>query len=391
MKILYYAPQPHLSIHAPTGYGTHMREMVAAFRQAGAEVHTLIAGDALPGPHAAVTSTAQNPAPQWRQLVPRFIWQTARDLALLRHDRHMAHLLGEAIATHRPDVVYERIAYMQPGGVRTARACGVRHVAEINAPFPEERRSFSGPSAMLAYAKWVERYILAQSHTVVTVSTALANYLAGKEARAAQKTLVVPNCIRPEAARVDAGQVEALRQKWHLQGALVIGFVGSIFPYHGVDLLIEGFAGLEHPNARLLIVGDGASLPALHRQVEALGIVERVLFTGPVPHREVYNYIQMMDICCMAKSNWYGSPVKIFEYGLMAKAVMAPDTDPVREVMGTDCGMLVAPKPEAVHSALHTLAHSESLRLELARQWHHRVLEHHTWHRAAQTILSTCA
>ena len=44
MKILYYSPHPQLRVEDQTGYGTHMREMIAAFETLGHDVDFLIAG-----------------------------------------------------------------------------------------------------------------------------------------------------------------------------------------------------------------------------------------------------------------------------------------------------------------------------------------------------------
>ena len=177
-----------------------------------------------------------------------------------------------------------------------------------------------------------------------------------------------------------------------MRGCRVIGFVGSIFPYHGVDLLIEAFAGLdENPDLRLLIVGDGSTLPELKSLAKRLGVLNRCIFTGSVPHRRVYAFMEVMDICCMARSNSYGSPVKIFEYGLLKKPVVAPDTVPVRDVMihGEDA-ILVEPNVQSILDALQELLDDHTLALKMAGSWHEKVLLNHTWDNAAKTLIEAC-
>jgi glycosyltransferase involved in cell wall biosynthesis len=186
--------------------------------------------------------------------------------------------------------------------------------------------------------------------------------------------------------------VSEVREAYKLEGKTVIGFVGSIFPYHGVHLLIEAFSQLdEKVDTRLLIVGDGAALPELKAQALSAGVLDRCIFTGSVPHRKVYPLMENMDICCMPDSNWYGSPVKIFEYGLMKKPVIAPDVGPVRDVMkdGEDA-ILVKPKAEALKAALEKLVEDRNLRDELSHSWHEKVLLNHTWDAAAKKVLNAC-
>jgi len=393
MKILYYSPHPRLSMEAPTGYGTHMREMVAAWRKAGIEVKTLIGadlkglqqGDAREG--EGVVKTLRG----WKRYVPRKLWETARDILLIRFDLRMERMLRTAVHEYRPDLIYERVAYLQNSGVRAAKAASITHIAEVNAPYPDERKYFSGDSYLIGTAADNLRQILIETNGITTVSTALANHLAGIAEEAAAKTLVLPNCVNPEEVIHSGERPGNLRSELQLGSAVVLGFVGSIFPYHGVDLLIEAFASLpKAPRTKLLIVGDGASLPELRALAKRLGVLGDVIFTESVPHRDVYLYIELMDICCMAKSNWYGSPVKIFEYGLLKKPIIAPDTAPVREVMDKTTGVIVKPDIESISDAMRMLISDESLRKQLAETWHHKVLKEHTWDTAAAKVLSLC-
>ncbi len=389
MKLLYYSPHPRLSANAHTGYGTHMREMIAAFRAMGIEVKTIIAGD-LDADSKALSTAPSNSKNRLRRFMPSLVWETLKDLKLMRFDTTMQQTLLDAIASFKPDVVYERVAYLQSSGVRACAKEGIRHIAEINAPFPEERIAFSGRSMMLAVAKRAEREIISGSMAISVVSTALAEYIEKQVPGASAKTVVVSNCINPSDLQFDESTVQNLRTELRLGGVPVIGFVGSVFPYHGVDILIDAFTKLV-VDARLLIVGDGASIPELKERASQLGNQQKVIFTGSIPHSEIYAYIELMDICCMAKSNWYGSPVKIFEYGLAGKAVIAPDVKPVRDVMDHRNAMIVTPDVPSVFAAINTLIGNKSLRTNLATAWHQRVMDRHTWEAAAKTIADLCA
>ncbi|MFT7345602.1 MAG: glycosyltransferase involved in cell wall biosynthesis [Cryomorphaceae bacterium] len=268
----------------------------------------------------------------------------------------------------------------------------MKHVSEINAPYPEERVYFSGESFLVSQAKDHERQILAKSDLVMVVSTDLKNHLQQKLTDIDSKIIVVSNCVNPAETNHGSEDVAAIREAYQLSGKTVIGFVGSIFPYHGVDLLIDAFAQLDNSaEARLLIVGDGEALPELKAKVRSLGILDRCIFTGSVPHREVYPLIETMDICVMPDSNWYGSPVKIFEYGLMKKPVIAPDLGPLRDVMTDgENGLLVIPNSKALKEALQQLVTNFALREKIAIAWHEKVLLEYTWDTAAKKVLKAC-
>lgn len=391
MKILYYSPHPQLSMHAPTGYGTHMREMIAAWRRMGIEVHTCIAGDVSGEEYQSQETAKGGKFRAVKNLIPKFLWESMRDLSIIRFDKNQEDILEEQIKKVQPDVIYERVAYLQNSGIKMARKHGIRHVAEINAPYPQERVSFSGNSFFVSAAKNIEREILVRSDGISVVSSALKQYLTKILPDAESKIKVVPNAVNPISVDFSEESVAQLKQSYGLDKELVVGFVGSMFPYHGVDILIEAFAKIPNEiQARLLIIGDGAILHELKALARSLGVFQKLIFTGSLPHREVYANIHIMDICCMPKSNWYGSPVKIFEYGLLRKPVIAPNEVPMHDVMGADDGELVEPDVDDFYQALMKLIDNESRRNLIAENWHRKVMEEYTWDAAAQKTLTLC-
>lgn len=389
MKILYYSPHPQLKLDAPTGYGTHMREMIAAWRRMDVEVKTYIAGD-LGGD--AYGETRPSKLARFKKFIPSVLWETLKDFQLIRFDKGLEPRLKALIKEFEPDLIYERVAYLQNSGVKTAEQMGVKHIAEINAPYPEERVYFSGRSFFVKQAKDHERQILAKSDWVTVVSSDLKSHLQEKLTDIDSKIMVVPNCVNPSETTHTLEDVATIRESYQLTGKMIIGFVGSIFPYHGVDLLIEAFSKIEgSSDSRLLIVGDGEALSELKAKARSLGLLDRCIFTGSVPHRQVYPFIEAMDICCMPNSNWYGSPVKIFEYGLMKKPVIAPDLGPLRDVMTDgENGLLVEPNPVALKEAIEKLVNDQDLRERIARSWHEKVLLEYTWGTAAKKVLKAC-
>jgi glycosyltransferase involved in cell wall biosynthesis len=389
MKLLYYSPHPQLKIDAPTGYGTHMREMVAAWRRLGVEVRTLIAGD-LGG-----ESYGDNKGPRFAKLkpvVPPLFWESFKDFQLLRYDSGLEPQLRNAIKEFQPDILYERVAYLQNSGINAALKFGIKHVSEINAPYPEERMSFSGKSFFVKQARDNERQILAKTDLVSTVSSALKDHLASKMTDIENKILVVPNSVDPSEVVHTQADVDEIESLYKLKDKFVLGFVGSIFPYHGVDLLLEAFAEIsETENISLLVVGDGAILSELKASARRANVLERCIFTGSVPHRRVYPLMELMDICCMPKSNWYGSPVKIFEYGLMKKPVIAPNVSPVRDVMThNEDGILVEPNVQSLKEAILKLIREKTFRAKISTSWHEKVLLKYTWDNAARRIIEAC-
>ncbi len=390
MKILYYSAHPHLNLAAPSGPGTHMREVIKAFENRGHQVVKLIAG----GEQLTVNTAIQFKKKNIKAFIPPFVWQSLKDYKLLKHDSMMSNQLAELIKKEKPDLVYERGYYLLTSGTRICKELGVRHFIEINAPYPEEKLMMEGNSFFISKAKQAEKTQVNLSDRVFVVSTALKDYLQKNSGCDKNKIVVTPNAVNPEYIRTDKVKLDELRRTLNIsEDEKVIGFVGSIFPYHGVDALLDAFQSIVQKtgskNLKLLIVGDGEILPELKNQARAFNLESQVIFTGNVPHKEVYNYISLMHITVMARSNWYGSPVKIFEYAALKKVVVAPDTIPVQDVMVNDVdGIIIKNDKEDLERALSFILTNPERAENMASGFHQKVMNQHTWQNVGDNILN---
>jgi len=369
-----------------------MREVIRAFEKQGHIVTKQIMG----GEEIAELNQAKIRKSPYKiylkKALPGVLWQTIKDFKLLQFDKQAVQRLAALIEKEKPDFIYERGNYLMTDCSRIAKQFSIPHIIEINAPYPEEKISMEGNSLFISKARQAEKQQVEMADAVVVVSTVLKEYLLKINPGSASKILVIPNAINPDRANADATKVDVLRLQLGIDiGTTVIGFVGSIFPYHGVDKLVHAFNELmkksDKRSIKLLIVGDGVGLNELKQFVAVNELEHKVKFTGNVPHEEVYTHIALMDIAVMARSNWYGSPVKIFEYAAMGKAVIAPDNGPVKDVMvnGED-GILIGDDEELLN-ALLKLLDDESLRNKLAENFNRKVMKRFTWDHVAEKIL----
>jgi glycosyltransferase involved in cell wall biosynthesis len=388
MRILYLSPSPFLAVRHAAGWGTHMREVIRALEEHGHTVR-LVTGD---GP---MTDLLATPAPGvLRRIVPRLVRNLRRECLELRHDREFFPRAHAAAAEFGPDVIYERTAMLHLAGARLARRMGLPLVVEQNSPQVDERIAMSG-MALAPLARQMERRTYHAADAIVAVSTALKQYLTGMGAPP-QGVHVVPNGARAELFDPARATGQAVREQLDLPAsAVVAGFVGAFADWHGLDRLVRAFA-LAQADAQapfyLLLVGDGPHRPALERQARELGVRPWVVFTGAVPFEQVPNYLAAMEIAVMAASNWYGSPIKLFEYGAMGRAVIGPDTPPVREVMKDEEEGMIVPSGsvEALRSALARLVARPRLREQIGGQFRRRVLREYTWARVAERLTTVC-
>lgn len=393
MKILYYSPHPHINLAAQTGAGTHIREMIQAFRENGHEVSTLIMGGETQEEVRQTIAAKPNKLKQGlKSLIPGCIWEGIKDWQMAKFDALAQQKLLAKIADFQPDLIYERAAYMQTSGVLAAKKQQIKHILEWNGPFVQERTQLYGASCYFPFAKKNEHKQLITTTLNVVNSSAIRDYFIKKYKINEAKFQLIPNAINVEMLKTDSSEIEKLRSQYALSDKIVVGFVGQIMEWHGVGILLEAFSLLhqQYTNVRLLIVGDGKMLAAYKQYAIEKGIADKVIFTGKIPHKQVFNHIELMDITVMPNSNWYGSPVKIFEYGAMGKAIIAPNNIPVRDVMAdNEDGILVAPSADALKMALTKLIDNEDLRKKVAISFQQKVLKKHTWKYEAKHLLAT--
>jgi glycosyltransferase involved in cell wall biosynthesis len=193
---------------------------------------------------------------------------------------------------------------------------------------------------------------------------------------AADRIEVVPNGIDP-AAFAD------LPARPPAPDPLVLGFVGFVRDWHGLDAVIAALAeqtgaeqtgaeqtGTEHartPGLDLVVVGDGPARAALERQAASLGIADRVRFTGLAPHEDVPRLVAGFDIALQPRAVAYASPLKIFDYMAAGRAIVAPDQPNIREILTNgETALLFDPaSPDAVWLAVLRLAGDAALRARL--------------------------
>jgi glycosyltransferase involved in cell wall biosynthesis len=376
---------------APSGPGTHIREMISGFESHGHQVVRYIAGgESL----AKGESSIQFKRRSWKKFIPSILWETLRDIQMIRYDKALEKELLNFISSEKPDLIYERSCYGIGAGRRAAKSKNIAYVVEMNAPYPEEKSQMQGKSLLAFVGRQHEMKQVHEAYKTIVVSSAMKNYLIQKTGVNANRIVVCANAVNPSKIITSDRTISTIRQRYNLKEEhTIIGFVGSIFPYHGVDLMIEAFRVIEkeHPNSRMLIVGDGEILTHLKDVAMEYGLNDKIIFTGNVPHSDIFNYINIMDITVMARSNWYGSPVKIFEYGAMGKAIIAPNVIPVQDVMihGED-GLLIQDTTVDLINALQFMLDKKEDRERMAHHFKHKVMTQHTWEIVAAQTLAAC-
>jgi glycosyltransferase involved in cell wall biosynthesis len=178
-----------------------------------------------------------------------------------------------------------------------------------------------------------------------------------------------------------------------LDGTFVVGFVGSLKPWHGVDVLLRAFERLRRDDrrVRLLIAGDGPSAPSLRELAGELDLGESVVFTGALPHEGIPEALGAMDVAVapfVDVPGFYFSPIKMFEYMAAGLCVAASRLGQLAEVIEDGVnGLLCNPDdPESLYRTLRKAQTDPELRCRLGSAASETVRTRYTWSHAARAL-----
>ena len=235
--------------------------------------------------------------PQGSGLAP-YVAETGFPVFEIAHGRDKSFDLAavrEVMAIIRrwqPDIVHTHSSFY---GKLAAFLCGTharfytRHSA-----FPQPRRLTTFPGRQL------NGFINSTLATdIVAVAEAAKQNLVDTGVRADRVTVII-NGVGEVRRTTDAEQA-ALRQMLGVApDDFVCGISARLEPYKGHRYLLEAakLVLAKHPNTVFLIIGGGSCDAELKAQAAALGIADRVIFTGFVDDVAPYYNIMHLNLNC---------------------------------------------------------------------------------------------
>ncbi|HMZ28526.1 MAG TPA: glycosyltransferase, partial [Thauera aminoaromatica] len=202
---------------------------------------------------------------------------------------------------------------------------------------------------------------------VFTICEGLRADIVGRGIPAAKVT-VIPNAVDIESFQLSGDADPALREQLGLAGTTVVGFVGSFYAYEGLDLLLDAFPALlqKRPELRLLLVGGGPQDENLKAQALRLGVADKVVFTGRVPHKDVSRYYDQIDLLAYPRHSMrlteLVTPLKPLEAMAQGRLFVASDVGGHKELIrdGETGRLFKAGSAQALAAAIDDLlAHRE--------------------------------
>ena len=317
----------------------------------GAERHLLVLLPALAERGAEVAfvgldDTSAAPEPFYRELAVPFVRLAApRDL-----DAALAWRLARAVSRFRPDVVHTHLVHADVYGAAAALATGAALVSTKHNDDPFRTGPF----------RFVERAVTRRASRVIAITEALRRFAIQRVGLPAAKVTVVPYGL------------DALPEPWGQNppdavpvGARVLLTVSRLVPQKGVDVAVRALPAIRawHPDAVLVVLGEGPQRPAL--QAEGVHLLGRV--------GDVAAWYRRAEVV-VHPARWEGFGLALLEAMLAAKPVVASRVSSVPEVVvDGETGLLVPPDDaRALAGAVSSFLDDPARAAALGRAGHDR-------------------
>jgi glycosyltransferase involved in cell wall biosynthesis len=243
--------------------------------------------------------------------------------------------------------------------------------------------------------KWCEQIEVAQADAIIVISEVLKQQACEFYSIPPEKVFVSPNGVNVNTFRPDIDSTE-IKQKYGLEGKYVIGYSGSFNEYHGIDLLAQAAKSLltEIPNSRILMVGDGALRDKVEDILSKDGIQDKVIITGLIPLNQVPFHLAACDVLVSPikhnhNDEFFGSPIKNFEYKAMGKPIVATDLGQLKTLFQEKHNALILEHNsyESIIDRILELYRNPDLAQRIALQARQDAVEKHSWERNVEKVI----
>jgi glycosyltransferase involved in cell wall biosynthesis len=322
MRILF-----HHRIASRDGQSVHIEEMIAALHRQGHE--TLLVGP------PSFMATGFGRSDQAIDRIKRALPASVFEVLEVAYNVKAYLRLRAAVRDYQPDAIYERFSLYLFAGAWLRRRLRIPLLLEVNSPLFEERSKNDG-LRLQALGRWAQRLLWTRADHVLPVTHVLGRIMENYGVPPARIT-VVPNGINPERFGSTPDRAAAKSALGLPAGRIVLGFTGFIRSWNAVNRLLDfAHAHRERLDLHVLVVGDGPARAELEAHAARLGIADRLTITGVVDRDDVARFVAAFDVAVIPGLTPYSSPLKLFEYLQLGRAIVAPDVENIREILTDD-------------------------------------------------------
>jgi len=224
------------------------------------------------------------------------------------------------------------------------------------------------------YNRFLFRFLKVFPRKIICVSEAVREYYGG-QSDPKFAVVYVGSDFGEKLKKVSLEDVLRVKEELGLTGAdLIVGFVGRLVRWKGVQVLIEGIKGLKGiRGVKVVIVGTGEGQegniePELRRAVKEKGLQDTVILTGQ--RDDVPILMKTFDVFCHPSIEPEPFATVVVEAMMAGVPVIGTNIGGTPEIISHgQTGFLVPPNdPQKLAAVLSHLAADQKLRQKVGRE-----------------------
>jgi starch synthase len=298
------------------------------------------------------------------------------------------------------DICHEYAGLLSVGAAYACRRLGLPYVLTVDADLLLEADVMGQPIKGIRriVARWSAKTTYRLADKIICVSAPARRNLIDNWGVHPDKITVIPNGVNVDlfGCKTDTAVTKA---EYGIGRGPVIMFVGGFQRWHGLDNLLDAFVQvrIHIPEAQLVLVGDGPDRAFVAQRIRELGLDEKAIITGFVPHTAVPPLLAVADVVTipypqLPEEMWF-SPLKLYEYMAAGKAIVASRAGQIEAVIQDgETGKLVTPGDvNALAQAMIDLLQNPTVRQQLGHRARQEAVAYHTWERQIGKLESVYA
>ena len=207
----------------------------------------------------------------------------------------------------------------------------------------------------------LEKWLLPQFERVLSCNSESTSFYQQQYPHLASRISFIQNSFDPDlfyplstTERQDHRRQQAIRMGLPEDTQFLL-FAGRLHPQKDPLLLLEALAELAHPNAHLLIAGDGEMSRDMTIAIERLNLQERVTMLSPVKQKELA-HLHRIAHGCVLTSVYEGLPLVLLEALACGTPVVTTAVGETPRLLQAECGIVCRDRhPKTIASAWNTL------------------------------------
>lgn len=250
--------------------------------------------------------------------------------------------LAEVVAKEKPDILHAHSPALNGlAAMSVARKTKLPLVYEFRAFWEDaavDHGTTNEGSLRYRISRALESFVLRRADAVTTICEGIKGDLLSRGLSENDIT-IIPNAVDVNKFSHSRRKSEKLVNELGLGGKTVIGFIGSFYAYEGLDLLLDSLPDIRKKcsDVIVLLVGGGPQEDNLKSQAMNNALAEQVRFTGRIPHAQVSDYYDLIDVLVYPRHSMrlteLVTPLKPLEAMAQGRILIASDVGGHRELI----------------------------------------------------------